>query len=376
MDGFKRFVESIRLPLLAAAVLVLGRQAALAQVTPAAGSTPPDDTPVVKVGGVIFADYTYQGSPEKTNADGSSYHPTAFNIGRAYLNIAGNISHRFAYRITPDIKQETKAVDASGKAADINGSYVFRLKYAYGQLNLDDWLPKGSFVRLGLQQTPLIDHTEQIYRYRFQGPIFADREGYLTSSDAGVSARFAFPHNYGDVHFGYYNGDGYSKAEANDEKAFQVRATLRPAPMTPVVKGLRISAFLDKDAPITGGKRDRFLGQVTFEHPRVNAGFDYLDTSDRATAASAEVKGKGWSVWATPKLGKGWEALLRYDSLKPDGSKDATKKRTIGGVSYWFPVEKGVSTALLVDYDRVRYDRFSPAQKDDTKYAIHALFQF
>jgi hypothetical protein len=376
MDRFQRIAGSLRGTLLAVTLLAGGWNVSSAQVTPAAGSTPPDDTPLVKVGGVIFADYTYQDSPEKKIADGSSYHPTSFNVGRAYVNVTGNISHRISYRITPDIKQETKVVGADGKVADINGSYVFRLKYAYGQFNLDDWLPKGSWTRLGMQQTPLIDYTEQIYRYRFQGTIYPEREGYLTSSDAGLSGRFTFPHNYGDVHFGYYNGDGYSKVEANNEKSFQIRASLRPAPMTPVVKGLRVAGFWDKDAPVSGGKRDRLVGQVTFEHPRVNAGLDYLEATDKATSTSSEVKGKGWSVWATPKLVKGWELLLRYDDLEPDTSKDATKNRVIGGVSYWFPVEKGVSAALLIDYDRAQYDGVSPSLPDDTKYALHALISF
>ena len=38
---------------------------------------------------------------------------------------------------------------------------------------MDDWLPRGTWVRFGLQQTPYVDFMEGIYRYRFQGNIFA-----------------------------------------------------------------------------------------------------------------------------------------------------------------------------------------------------------
>ena len=99
-------------------------------------------------------------------------------------------------------------------------------------------MPKGSWVRLGIQQTPWVDFEESVYRYRFQGPIFADREGYLSSSDAGVSFRTAFPRNYGDVHVGIYNGETYSKPEANDQKAIQIRGTFRPLPAPPTLRGL------------------------------------------------------------------------------------------------------------------------------------------
>ena len=54
-------------------------------------------------------------------------------------------------------------------------SLVFRIKYAYAQFNLDDWMTRGSWVRLGIQQTPWVDFEEGIYRYRFQGTVFAER---------------------------------------------------------------------------------------------------------------------------------------------------------------------------------------------------------
>ena len=77
--------------------------AAPAQVTPAAGYTPPDDTPSIKVGATIYVDYTYTAAPKATDADGNEYHPNAFNVTRGYININGKVSHIVAFRITPDI---------------------------------------------------------------------------------------------------------------------------------------------------------------------------------------------------------------------------------------------------------------------------------
>ena len=45
---------------IAAAMVAMFATAAAAQVTPAAGYTPPDDTPKVNVGATIFGDYTYK----------------------------------------------------------------------------------------------------------------------------------------------------------------------------------------------------------------------------------------------------------------------------------------------------------------------------
>ena len=189
------------------AAMLVATPGALAQVTPAQGYEPVDDTPSVKVGGTIYADYTYTAEPTALDANGNPYNPASFNVSRAYINVTGNVSHLVSFRITPDITRET------GSGSSLNGSYTVRLKYAFGQFNFDNSLGKGSWARLGLQQTPLVDYEENIYRYRFQGTTFADREGYLTSSDAGASFHYNFPANYGDVHVGYYNGDGYSKSE-------------------------------------------------------------------------------------------------------------------------------------------------------------------
>jgi len=341
--------------------------AANAQVTPAAGYTPPDDTPSFKVGATIFSDYTYIESPRALDADGNSIHPSSFNVSRAYINVTGNLNHRIAFRITPDVARET------GTGSSLSGSQTFRLKYAYAQFNLDDWTNAGSWVRGGLQQTPYIDYTEGIYRYRFQGPIFADREGFLTSSDAGLSGRYVFPSNYGDVHAGYYNGDGYSRAEANNEKAFQVRASFRPLPLGGIWKGLRLTGFYDHDAYLQDATRRRTIEQVTFEHPRVNLGVEALQTTDRTSRTRAEAEGRGWSAWATPKLGtNGWELLLRHDNLKPDSTLTTTRKRDITGIAWWIPGLQKVTAALLVDYDRLRVT----SRADDTRYGVKLLINF
>ena len=357
------------------ALLMIGLFAsavALAQITPAEGYTPPSDDPAVKVGGTIFLDYTYQDVPEITDA-GNRVHSNAFNVGRAYINITGQLHHLVAFRITPDITRET------GSGSSLNGSYTYRLKYAYAQFNLDDWLPHGTWLRFGMQQTPYIDFHEGVYRYRFQGQIFVEREGFLVSSDVGLTSRLAFQSNYGDVHFGVYNGEGYNRSEANDQKAFQARLTLRPAPAVNIVRGLRLSAFYDADHYVRDAKKERFVGFVTFEHPFVNLGADYIDAKDQTLTTVREIKAQGWSAWVTPRTPIGIEGLFRYDELKPDKGQDnrRKKKRTIAGVSYWFTMFKpGVTTAVLADYENVKYDRFTPVRPTEKRYALHMLLNF
>jgi hypothetical protein len=347
-----------------------------AQVTVAAGYTPPDDTPKINVGITLFADYSYQDSPTVVDGDKNTIHKNAFNLSRAYINVTGNLSHWFSFRITPDIRAET------GSGSSLAGSQTFRVKYGYGQVNFDDFAPKGSWLRFGLQQTPWIDYAEGIYRYRFQSPIFVDTEGFLTSSDYGVSTHFAFPQNYGDVHVGVYNGDGYSSLNdqngVNNEKSLQIRASLRPAPAVPVVKGLRVAGFYDSDRYFSDAKRERFIGNVTFEHPFVNAGFEYLDAKDQTSVTKTELNRDGWSAWVTPRTPIGIEGLLRYEELvqNKDASPKPKKKRFVAGIAYWPALHGGKTVAFLADYSEVKFSNVTPDPGKTKIYALHTLFNF
>src|SRR5438046_5105375 len=252
-----------------------------AQVTPAAGYTPPDDTPSIKVGVTIYADYTFQQNPTPTDADGNTINLSSFNVTRSYINITGNLSHSVAFRITPDVVRDSGLVSLGAGSSVSNDSLVFRIKYAFAQFNLDDWMTKGSWARLGIQQTPLLDYEENIYRYRFQGTTFTEREGFYNSVDAGASFHYNFPSNYGDVHVGVYNGEGYAKTDPNDKKAIEIRGSVRPfATAMPVLRGIRVTGFYFGDNYIKDAERTRAVAQVTFEHQYINAGYDYIDAKD------------------------------------------------------------------------------------------------
>ena len=81
----------IHFGVLLAIVFAIFTAPAEAQVTPAAGYTPPDDTPSIKLGVTIFTDYTIQQQPKVTHADGNRVTLNQFQIGRSYLNVTGNI---------------------------------------------------------------------------------------------------------------------------------------------------------------------------------------------------------------------------------------------------------------------------------------------
>ena len=116
---------------------------------------------------------------------------------------------------------------------------------------------------------------------------------------------------------------------------------------------------------------------MTFEHRYVHAGFNVLSTKDQPSATARAVDGRGWSLFVTPRPGKGIEGLIRIDRLEPDQDVPAReRKRTIAGVAYWFPVPGRLSTALMLDVDHATFEGFAPARPTDRRIALHALLNF
>jgi len=353
--------------LFSTALLVVTAAGAHAQ-TPAAA---PPDAPSIRVGTTIYADYTVQQAPKVVDADGNAVTLSSFNITRAYINVAGRISPRVSFRVTPDIARE---VDTGNS---LNGSYILRLKFAYGQLALDRWLGAGGWTRLGLQPTPWMEFYQDVYRYRFQGQLFAEREGYQSFSDVGATAHAALPHGYGDLHGGVYNGEGSYLPEVNGRKGWMLRGTARPVPGHAIVRGLRVTGFVDRDGYTATRDRNRGIFSVTFEHPRVNAGYEFLAAADRPPTQATTTHARGWSMFVTPRSKWGWEGLARFDHLEPDRDRRSqVKTRATGGVAYWLKPVNGVTSALLFDVETTRFTDFSPAQPLQRRIAVHMLINY
>ena len=355
-----------------------------AQVVPTPETPPPDDIPRVRTGGVLFADYTRTFEPQIVDASGVHVSPSSFNVTRAYINVTGQLNHLYTFRITPDIVRET------GPGSSLNGSMTLRLKFGYVQMNLDDWLWRGTYVRAGMIQTPYVDFEETVYRYRFQGQVFAEREGYMTSSDFGASIRTLIPRGYGEIVAGVYNGEGFIRADPNDRKAFEIRGTLRPLPSSNLPRGLRLTGFYTADHTATNADRRRAIGMATFEHRFLNVAWSYLDAVDQPSAAASRIPSRGQSFWITPRVPLGplpvappagmvrasVEGLFRYDRLEPNRDSTGIKTRWIAGTAYWPRLLSSVSAAFLLDYEHVGYEDFVPARPTERRLALHFLVTF
>ena len=70
----------------------------------------------------------------------------------------------------------------------------------------------------------------------------------------------------------------------------------------PVLRGLRAHLVYYNDHYASSDGRMRVMGNVTFEHQYLNAGFDYLSAKDQTLATVTDASSKGYSLWATPRV--------------------------------------------------------------------------
>ena len=174
--------------------------AARAQVTVAAGYTPPDDTPTVNVGGTIFADYTYMQEPTVNGSDGQPGPSNAFNVTRAYINVTGQINHLIAVPHHARRRARRPGPRRRGRPGhhrDADVPSQVRLRTAELQRLHDQGLV--------VPARTAADALHRLRRGHLPLPVRRHRcsrtaKAFLTSSDLGASVHWNVPGNFGDIH--------------------------------------------------------------------------------------------------------------------------------------------------------------------------------
>lgn len=278
----------------------------------------------------------------------------SFDITRSYINIEGKMD-RWSFKITPDIY-----TTADGLA--------MRLKYAF--LDFENPYPD-STLRFGLAPTPYVGYVENIYGYRYEGPIFVDREGYVATTDYGIYL-FGKGGPTLSYYFGYANGESFSKREENRYKDVEGRVSITPFDKSDnLLKGLSLTLFGSYGKYSENETRQRWVGTIGFDHSPMHFSTEYLWAKDPGSTRTKRepsipdlpdyyAYGYGYSIWGRIDLPRRFGILLRMDSLDPDRHiVDNSHRRYIGGLSYDF--NKNISALLAEDF--VHYD--SGALLDD-----------
>ena len=170
-----------------------------------------------------------------------------FDIGRGYLTLKAKPLSWFQGRITLDAHQDSE------------GDMKVRLKYLYGKFTapIETKVLTEPFAEVGLVHMPWLDYEEHINWYRSQGTMFMERNKLFNSADFGLTTgvllgpklkgRYVeevsdkYPGSWGSMAVGVYNGGGYHALEANANKSFEGRLSVRPA--GPFFPNVQLSYF-------------------------------------------------------------------------------------------------------------------------------------
>ncbi len=346
------------------------------------------------VGGVVYAQFLYNAAKDSLAADSSIQHISNFDITRAYLNVTGRFPGGIATRVTADVFTN----------GNIPGSRAFRIKYAYVA-----WTPDSSHLtfKLGQMHTPLLDWEEALWDYRMQGQMAMERGSpitgisYVSSSDFGIGMDGKWNADRLNLQLGIYNGENYNGALGDNRKDLMGRVSYRLLDTDDGTRvgGLRLTFYGQVGAPSSGGRRNRFLGMLSYRSMNVTVAAELAITKDSVTggptavnngaiaAASPLRNGRVISAFAVFHFPRTRFSLIgRVDITDPQtdstaaapGLSDKTT-RTILGASY----QLAPNLRLLADVDLLSFESgFAPAAGNYATYAnrnaafFQAMFTF
>ena len=395
------------LRLITTSVLVFAAGTALAQTEPSPAPAPtatvadrapaakakaeaekpplPDWLSRVEIGGIAFLNYRFE------LTDGQDSFNT-FDLSRMYFFAIVKPADHVKFRMTIDSPNREATTTVKDGVTTVNkdaGRFDVVLKHAYGELY--DVPVKGLSVKFGMHDLPWIPFEEKIWTYRFQGPVFVDREGYLSSTDLGVGVGYVLPSKWVEGHVSLVNGETWSKPEVSKHKDVHGRLTVRPLASHPLLSGLALNLFGSAGAYEGGDNRDRdrLIPQLAFEHKHAAVAAEYLRAWDPpgklvskhpslANSTDAVVTAQGWSAFGWLDFGlfgvaEGLRVMGRVERLDPDTNLASNgHTREIVGVGY--RLNKYVQA--LVDAEFVQYEANAAAAANERRIFVHTAIGF
>jgi hypothetical protein len=284
----------------------------------------------VSVSGIGYAQYQYQFHSDSTLTPAG--HQNNFDVTRAYVNVVGKLSGGLMTRVT---------VDVDGGRGVGNALYI-RLKYAYLA-----YTPENSPLtfKLGEIHTPWLDWEESMWDYRMQGTMALERGGYISSSDFGAGIDGNWGYDKVNMQVGLYNGENYSGRPGDQRKDVMGRVSVKllNSDQAGKVGGLRITGYGQYGKPTTGGKRERYLGMISYKSKMFTLAGEFASVKDSTTGNGtvtpvANHTGRVISGFGVVNVPNSKVALLaRVDLTDPNTASGATNDRLtriIGGISY------------------------------------------
>ncbi len=248
----------------------------------------------------------------------------SFDIRRARLDIKGDVTERFDYRLQTDF------AGSSAKVLDATIGYKFNpyLKFTGGQFKI----PFSQENLISSPKLETINRSQVVEALVARGKdVIGNQNGRDIGIQVGGSSLQSGDRYLLDYALGVFNGAGINTSDTNEQKDFVGRLVFHP------LKGLDIGGSYYDGKGIwgtssTGQNRDRIGGEFAYQYESLSLKSEYITGEDGATEKD------GWYLQAgyffIPKKLQG---VLKYDTYDPDTSvgSDVTDVSTFG-VNWYF----------------------------------------
>jgi len=250
----------------------------------------------------------------------------AFNMKRAYLTLANDVSESVSYKVTYDMGSND---GGSAHTAFLKVAMV-KLKTNFGD------------VSIGMQGMNMFKTMENTWGHRFIAKMPMDTYEYSASADLGVGLSRSFgPLSTSAL---ITNGVGYKKAESDSHKKLSIHAVYGESKLNKkdgFNGGLSFSIEpYDKDSPNT---ENTYVSGIFagYASNGFRGGYEF------DTKTQDDVSGQIISAYGTYKINDKLSVLARLDKADPNNSKDGDEVRAIiAGVHY--SAAKGLTIAPTV----------------------------
>lgn len=320
----------------------------------------------------LFYLNTFQQTDDRiTTGVSSKTKTTGMHVDRAYFTAKYQINDDWMMRFTTDVGNEA----ALGKDQNVY------LKYAYVEGKLAG---KAAVLRIGQSHTPWVDYEQGLWKHRYVAKVMSDQYKFDTSADLGFGLKGEVLDGMVDYFVTATNGTGYGKGNPSSGLNgidYNSRIGLHP------LKGLDLDfqymngykATKTNIANVTtAGVRSTLMQlMASYGTSDFRLGANYLQNTDKAGSATGssshggnasaafvtaltgdEVKSRGMALWGWTKLGGGFGAFGRFESLRnkkySGGIANVTQEkvtRYVAGVEY-SPV-KNVTISAAFDSSKL-----------------------
>jgi phosphate-selective porin OprO and OprP len=279
---------------------------------------------LLKIGG--YGQFRYQYQQEDKKIDG-------FDIRRAYLDIKGDITPYWSYRLQTDFATSPKIIDVYTELK-LKDEINFTIGQQLLPFSLNNVTSNTKLI--------LADRAQVVEAGTFRkGDVLGDNNG----RDIGITVYGSFlpvkELNLIEYRIGVFNGSGINKADVNEAKDITGRLVIHPikgldlggsfiSGWTPDSAGLSAMGITLKDYSQLG-KRQRLGGEINYTYKFLNASAEYIAFQDGDVSRSGY-----YAQLAAFLIPNKIQLAGRYDTFDKDVDKDDNISTNItAGINYY-----------------------------------------